>query len=913
MAKKRSPGGSTNWLDRVSASQSAKKSVQEAIASKKKERPSKPIPPKKPKPKKSQLHTPKIVTSEFELDSKILNLVVPKHSFLFDGAPKRPLKHVDATRFHVEMATILLQMHRDRGACLLLNWPNGNEWIGLSQVIANRYVSSLGGQSGGLRVLQYPSNRANSARYRNTHIAAESLVEMATSKYSRDGGELPERFHTYLALNALKLNDIEERKLNPSTFTLTPLLEFKAPEEKWRRIGGESLEEIRKALFGTGQYGRRDHLDAYAQAMDQIETTTEASLRVPPSVRPSEARRIIQKYVNNIDVICLDVRDRSIRNTEGWLPATVKIAIEALTNDQFPPVILHTDDPYHYKRIEYEVKKKLSKLKGSNHPLQTQRSIRIDSSPWKHEQRKLKNQVFLRQFEVSICGVSSLHNLKKINGLAQELTGRGDSEAATELRKLGGFLRGLTDSPTSQESIKLWIESVTSNWSSRAASNFAARYSWQEYKLRLLSKLDNLGVRDTPEVQKAISIADLVASSECSSEVEEQLLGAIEGKKGEKITIVFPTPRHIEPFCKKNEAFLRDTQVELLSQKDDLSPSIGGVLIVAGMVANLIPKLLLDDTMASRVRLICSGYGGLKLQQQLKILLEFKEFSRIHNRAQNLVDKLNPLLESFQKIGPIYVPSGEIILSSSESDHYGLNTYAVFFLEEYGELDVAEHSVVLKQQYDSDPMYIAVSATSIVEGDSIFVMEDDFKDEVERLVGDLSIRYVKDGALVLSQYLLLANDFLSQMSANTRTAKAASILKRMKRIDSTVSAEISENMLTRWIQGIEDQSGEAEGLRTQSAQDKGHFLLFAAAMLIESSSAQVFWDYGIKMHRTGKILEGKHLSSLTKSILCGAISPGQFGMNAEDIGLLKSLANRSTHTVSMIEVSEPDENDVESS
>lgn len=891
------PPGSPDWQERVQESKNAKESSLKLLKRKKRKKKTKLVPKSK---KKSEKKVPKPLFKDLELDSHFLESINPYRDFLLDVDRESPLKPVDASRLYREIAALLLQLCETRGVCLVLTWPAGIEWIGLTHILVNRYISSLGGESGGMRVLQYPSTRANSTRYRNTHIPAKSLLSIATS-VANEKDELPERIHTYFALRALELNEVNERELNPSSFTLIPLMEFQI--NSWKRLGSESLIEIRRALHGTGQYQRREHLDAYAKEMDSIEFSSETNLRVPPSVGPSETRRLIRDYKDSIDVVCLDIRSNNIKNVSGWLNPTVNLALDSLSDSSKPPILIFTDEPDHYTRLEYEIGHKLKKTKDLTLPLTTYKLLRRDVSPWRHEQKKFQHKHFHRQFDVRLCAVSTLHDIQKINDCARDLQRVGEPQTATEIRKLGGFLRRICDSPSSQEAIRLWVKTVTENWSSQAASAFSARFSWQEYRLKLVDRLKELGDFDEPKVKRALEIADEVVSKNKSSELENHVCGLLTGLNKRKATVVLPSARHITPFRLANADLIKKLDVNVVSQKDDLSSYVDGELIIAGMVENLIPQLLLDRDLASKVHLICSGYSGLKIQRTLASLLSFNEFAQVHDHVKSISNQLDPLLTSFQKLGAIHVPSGELILSTSESDHHS-EEYGTFYLEGYGELAVAEHSVLLRRQYDTYPMFRAISASSVMEGDVIFVMEDDIREIVEETIKDASLQLVQSGEFIFSQYLQQANAYLSTLTQSTRAERVRLLLSKMEEIDPSLKGEINEGMVARWVKGIEEQSGETQDLHTKSAKDKEHFLLFAKAMWIDSTLADIYWDHGIRSHRAGKILEGKYLSSVVRSVLCEAISAQELGISDQQYKDIRMMSDQSTHLVSMIELAD---------
>ena len=504
-----------------------------------------------------------------------------------------------------------------------------------------------------------------------------------------------------------------------------------------------------------------------------------------------------------------------------------------------------------------------------------------------------------------------MHAIGKINELAREVDRQGASSVAAELRKLGGFLRSLSDTPVGQREISKWLRSVTADWSANAASNLAAKFVWSEYRLRLLARLEDLGGASLPATAKAIELGDKMAEAAQVTEVESEVLqhvqNAISSKS--KIAVVVPAVRHIAPLCTEIEA-VKHTDSHLVvvtSQKTDLTELDVNQLVIAGMASNVLARLLLADKLASRVHIICSGYGGVRLRKQLESILEVEEFSFAHPAAKNIHSQIEPLVKSFERLTPPSQPSTDLSITPTESEHeYILGpAFATFYLEDYGTLDVGENTTVLRRQEDETPPYLAVPASEIVEGDAIFVMEEDFREVAESLLDDVTQRFVTNSEVVLSQYLTIAKSYLEKVEETSVAAKARSIMERMQERDAGVAGEISHNMVSRWIRGIYEQAERSESIQTQSAKNKEHFLLFAGAMAIDKPMAEVFWDYGIRQHRTGRILEGKTRAYLAKSILCGALDSTSLGLSAVDQDKLLTLAYSSTHMISLIEHHSP--------
>lgn len=897
-------------LERVSASRAARQNL--AAKSKNKKKKSNQTRDVKKAATRSQEYSNerrrvKQTIEAFTRDSTILSEVTPFHSFLLDVSDSKALKSVVAIRAYTEVAAAMLQLVRDGGSHLILSWPKSIEWLGLAHALANRKVSAECSDRGGINVLQYPASRASSERYRRTHIPAKELLQVAR-KAATEGVDLSPRLHTYMTLNALESAEVEERRLNPSLFTLTPLIEYQAVSKSWRRLGGGSLIEIRSALHGSGQYARRTHIEAYANELDNLETTSEANLRIPRSVSPRDFRKIARQNRSNIDLVVIDARASLIRNLSAWAKWFAQMAVESCQQESLFPTLVLTDDPEIHKRLEFEARKQVKKSKVQiDQPLAVSRSIRVDTSPWKHQQKRLRQGRQHRHFSVRVCGANSLHAIGKINDLARGLDDQGALSVAIELRKLGGFLRSLSDTPVGQREVSIWVRSVTADWSANAASNLAAKFVWAEYRLRLLARLEELGGASFPATAKAIELGDKIAEASQVTEVESEVLQHVQNaiSSRSKIAVIVPAARHIAPLRAEIEALenFDPNLVAVKSQKTDVTELDVNQLVIAGMASNLLARLLLADKLASRVHIICSGYGGVRLLKQLESILDITEFSFVHSAAKNIHLQIKPLIKSFERLSQPSQPSKDLSITPTVGEHEHVEgaAFATFFLEDYGTFDVGENTTILRRQEGEVPPYLAVPASEIIEGDAIFVMEEDFREVAESILDDVTQRFVTNSEVVLSQYQVIAKNYLEMVEETTVAAKARSLKEKMRMRDSDVAAEISHNMISRWIRGIYEQAEGSDSIRTQSAKNREHFLLFAAAMSIDKSTAEVFWDYGIRQHRKGRILEGKTLAYLSKSILCGALDSTSLGLDAEDQDKLLTLAYSSTHMISLIE------------
>jgi hypothetical protein len=427
-----------------------------------------------------------------------------------------------------------------------------------------------------------------------------------------------------------------------------------------------------------------------------------------------------------------------------------------------------------------------------------------------------------------------------------------------------------------------------------------------------LARLEDLGGASLPATAKAIGLGDKIAEAAQVTEVESEVLQHIQQAISSKsrVAVVVPAARHIAPLRGEIEALENfDTDlVTVTSQKTDLTELDANQLVIAGMASNVLARLLLAEKLASRVHIICSGYGGVRLLKQLESILEIEEFSFAHPAAKNIHSQLKPLVRSFERLTPPSQPSKELSITPTESEHEHVEgaAFATFYLEDYGTLDVGENTTILRRQEAEVPPYLAVPASEIIEGDAIFIMEEDFREVAEILLEDVTQQFVKNSEAVLSQYLLIAKTYLDKIEETSVAAKARSLMEKMHMLDADVAGEISHNMVSRWVRGVSEQAEQSDSIRTQSAQNKEHFVLFAEAMSIDKPTAEVFWEYGIRQHRKGRILEGKDLAYLAKSILCGALDSTSLGLSAEDQDKLQTLAYSSTHVISLIEQHTPE-------
>ncbi|MEM7097953.1 MAG: hypothetical protein AAF541_06790 [Pseudomonadota bacterium] len=912
MAKRRDRHNPSS-LERLNTSRDAKKEqLDKSTNEKKKRKIRKPknLSGTKPKSKQKQASDPKPETlKKFRREAEFHSQVAVHHSLLFEQSLNHQLKMVIASRPYTELAATLLQLSQKGGALLSLSWPKGLEWPGLAHALANRVVSAVGREVGGINMLLYPATRTNSNRYRRSHIPGRELLELARRAFDSNQ-DLPARYHAYLTLNALEHAGIEERRRNPSLFTITPLLEYSSNDEDWKRLGGASLRDLGAGLWGSGQYSRIEKIEEYRSEMDDPSRTTEANFRVPRTVHPREVSNLIRK-IKVLNVVVIDARSNLVVGIPGWNKWIPRIVSNACTLEDHPAVVVLVDDPESYKRMESDVLREFNSLKMERkHPLQYSRSLRVDTSPWKHEQKRLPKQVGHGVFTISVLGALSLQGISKLNKLAQDVEADGESQLAAELRKLGGFLRSITDTPVGQGQISRWVKDVTSDWSANVASRFSANFYWSEHKIRLLARLSELNLENHPVLSEALSVADDVASGARITEVEAEVIRIVEEafETKKSITVVVPTVRHIVPLSERLKA-LPMYGIELLSvvsQKCRLEELKTTNLIIAGGAEKFISKLLINEGQLGTTHLIVNGYGALRLDRKLKAILEIQEFSLIHNPTMSLHSKLSPQLKSFERL-KIFEPKYQdtsLTASAQESD-YVYEPYATFYFDDYGAIELGKNSTSLRLQPNAVPLFTAVAAEDIVEGDSILLMEEDFKFLASELLSEASNRFLANGEIVTRQYLDSALTELQNLGQTNRTQKSKALYEKMTELNAAVASEISINMVNRWIKGIEDQAEHREhGLETQSAQEKEHFLLFAKSLLIDRSHAEFFWDYGITQYRKGKVLEGKHVASLARSFLCGAVNANSLGLDSNAEAELTSLALQSTHVVTFIEADE---------
>lgn len=406
-------------------------------------------------------------------------------------------------------------------------------------------------------------------------------------------------------------------------------------------------------------------------------------------------------------------------------------------------------------------------------------------------------------------------------------------------------------------------------------------------------------------------LADCENATPLAVKLQEQVQRfAVDSRDG--LTIVLSSPRHVaiaQRFLARvlgNTWIVAQTRIDWLTlaqaPTELRSRSSDRRLVIVGLSPRILRLLATHSEIPTGTCLLIPAQKAIGVTRTLAGLAAADALKPYRARLTGLLANLKLRLSKIPDLEALTRSLESVSLSPSRvstTQAQAPDPKAYRFLLEDGRWVYATGNVFRYEGLE-DEEFKRVQARSVEEGDCIFEMSDEIRDEIEQAT-------TPSGGLVESSparkilglyHSCVKNAVTGLFPASTKQASVRNIKARMVEIDPDCS-EISLGKLNYWVSLTEEDRAP------HGARDQEEFLMFCQALEIEAGLAKTFWER-VRRVRFENQFEGRQLNALYAEILFNPESAQVYrGLSAEIIRRLKTKSLDCVFQVVQVEAPRP--------
>lgn len=313
----------------------------------------------------------------------------------------------------------------------------------------------------------------------------------------------------------------------------------------------------------------------------------------------------------------------------------------------------------------------------------------------------------------------------------------------------------------------------------------------------------------------------------------------------------------------------------------------GHRLIIVGLNPRILRFLVMQKDIPLHTSLLIPSHQAIRMLPQAQFLSSVEVLKSYRGRLVELRSHLEsclsdlPDIESIAKAYDTRLPIAahhSPVASAADPDAYRIH------LDDGRCISVA--GTVFRYDGLDDAAFRRVSMKDIVEGDSVFEMSDELRDEVETVLSTQSGIRFSSFRSPLDGYRAILTQAIEAQFPGVSLADRITAIQRAMGAVSPAYAEVSSSKLRYWL----SPPNQAEETAPHFARDRGEYLIFCKAILIPDAMAEQFWVI-IRKVRTDNQVGGRQLTSLYAEVLLDPASSKIYrGIKPETIQMLQSKA-----------------------
>ena len=312
-------------------------------------------------------------------------------------------------------------------------------------------------------------------------------------------------------------------------------------------------------------------------------------------------------------------------------------------------------------------------------------------------------------------------------------------------------------------------------------------------------------------------------------------------------------------------------------------------LIIVGLNPKILRFLVTRKDIPLHTSLLVPSHQAARMLPQIQFLSSVGVLKAYRGRLVELKSHLESSLGNIQDIESIVrAYDTRLPAAAHQSGGAGAADPAAYrlFLDDGRCISIS--GSVFRYAGLDDAGFHRVSAKDIQEGDSIFAMSDDLRDEVETVLATefSGGKYTGFRSALDGYRAIMTQAIESQFPGASMADRIAAIQLAMGTIESA-HASVTSSKLRYWLSPPNQAEDETA---PHFARDKGEYLTFCRSLSIPEAMAEQFWGF-IRKVRVDSQQGGRQLTSLYAEVLLDPDSSKIYrGIKPETIQMLQSKA-----------------------
>lgn len=405
----------------------------------------------------------------------------------------------------------------------------------------------------------------------------------------------------------------------------------------------------------------------------------------------------------------------------------------------------------------------------------------------------------------------------------------------------------------------------------------------------------------TPTAKALEAAGKLLTNCSDATPLAEQLKGQIERyaiREGEEMTIVIFSPRDIaiaQQFLARKLGAQWEAisgQVEWLSLTEALTELAARAenrrLIIVGLNPQILRFLVIQKEVPTHTSLLLPLHQAIRMLPQLRFLAAADALAPFRSRTLELRNRLEAILEDVPNIEILArVYDTRLPAASRQSIGADSDDPAAYRLYLDDGRCISATGTTFRYSGDEDAPFHRVHVENVAEGDAIFEMSDELRDEVEAVFS------TQFGGFKFSQFRSPLDGYRAIMlNAIENKFPGLSLPERISALQTAMAdaapgqAEVSGSKLRYWMSLRTDVNDTAPHF----SRDKGEYQTFCKVLSIPESMAEQYWGI-IRKVRVDNQVGGRQLTSLYAELFLAPESSKIYrDIKPETIQLLHSKA-----------------------
>ena len=312
-------------------------------------------------------------------------------------------------------------------------------------------------------------------------------------------------------------------------------------------------------------------------------------------------------------------------------------------------------------------------------------------------------------------------------------------------------------------------------------------------------------------------------------------------------------------------------------------------LIIVGLNPKILRFLVTRKDIPLHTSLLVPTHQAARMLSQIQFLSSVDVLKVYRGRLVELKSHLEsslgnvPDIESIVRAYDTRLPA-----SAHQSSGAGAGDPAAYRLFLDDDRCISVSGSVFRYAGLDDAGFHRVSAKDVHEGDSVFAMSDDLRDEVETVLAtEFSGGKYTGFRSALDGYRAIMEQAIESKYPRVSVAERISAIQLAMGTIEPAHASVSNSKLRYWLSPPNQAEDETA---PHFARDKGEYLSFCRSLSIPEAMAEQFWSF-IRKVRVDNQQGGRQLTSLYAEVLLDPDSSKIYrGIKPETIQMLQSKA-----------------------